>query len=746
MIRTLFFLSLACILLAQAAEQPDNSIQRFLLVAGANNGGKERAMLRYATNDASTFSQVFTEMGGVRSENVIQLREPRLRDFRQGLELLESRLQNSRTSGRKEVIVYYSGHADENGLQLGNETYAWKDLRKAVDNLPAEVKITVLDACGSGAITRLKGGQRQPAFLVDASSDMKGYAFLTSSSDNEVAQESDRIGGSYFTQSLVTGMRGAADLNGDKKVTLSEAYQFAFNETLNRTQQTTGGAQHPSRDMKLSGTGDVVMTDLREISAGLVLHKDLEGHFFIRDEHRNLIAELNKTAGRALELGMAPGTYSVQMEYRGYWIADNITIVEKGRKEIVRAHFKPAERQFAQARGGQGASPTMDSLKSLRSSQDPEWEFGLLLASSDKPWIGHQAAILATYSAAPMIGNQFSFAANIARDEMEGLQLSTGFNFASKISGAQITSGFNVAGYIRGVQVSAGTNIADTVNGIQVGPVNIANQVFGHQAGVVNVENHGEKHQVGVMNLASQVGGHQIGVMNIAGSVGGHQIGIMEIAGHVTGHQIGIMNVAGSVGQQQIGIYNIAGTAHGSVVGIFNIVGHADKPVIGLLNFVGNGFWNLSLSMSEARMAMTSLQIGTSYMHTNFHFAREVASNHVRAFGWGLGTQFGLDKRWWLGLNVDELHLFETNETSTWRHYGDSEDFSQSMLFMVRGEYGYKIFRSLGIYGGLSGNFLYQQHEQAMDVMPVGEYHGSIEHGKQYFWPGAFLGLRLGKL
>ena len=45
----------------------------------------------------------------------------------------------------------------------------------------------------------------------------------------EAAQESDRICASYFTHYLVSGFRGAADLSGDGKVTLNEAYQFAFN-------------------------------------------------------------------------------------------------------------------------------------------------------------------------------------------------------------------------------------------------------------------------------------------------------------------------------------------------------------------------------------------------------------------------------------------------------------------------------------------------------------------------------------
>ena len=88
------------------------------------------------------------------------------------------------------------------------------------------------------------------------SSDTRGYAFLTltSSSAEETAQESDRLKGSFFTHYLVSGMRGAADVSRDGKVTLNEAYQFAFHETLAQTVDTRSGAQHA--DVRHQPVGD----------------------------------------------------------------------------------------------------------------------------------------------------------------------------------------------------------------------------------------------------------------------------------------------------------------------------------------------------------------------------------------------------------------------------------------------------------------------------------------------------------
>ena len=259
---------------------------------------------------------------------------------------------------RTEVLVYYSGHADEQGLLLGADRYSYRSLRDQLDELPADVKIAVLDACASGAFTRLKGGQKRPAFLIDESAEMRGYAFLTSSSETEAAQESDRVGGSYFTHALVSGLRGAADATGEGKVTLNEAYQFAFNETLGRTVDTRGGAQHPSYDINLSGTGDVVITDLRQTSATLVLGESLEGRFFVRDAHHEVVVEVAKPYGRRVELGLPPGRYEVRLEREAASLVATPEIGEGAQVVLGAEQFSRTSPEPTRRRGG-SAPPSL---------------------------------------------------------------------------------------------------------------------------------------------------------------------------------------------------------------------------------------------------------------------------------------------------------------------------------------------------------------------------------------------------
>jgi hypothetical protein len=313
---------LLALLLGVADGAAGATVRRYALIAGANEGSGDRPTLRFAVSDAERFAAVLRELGGVDERDAIVLEQPGVGTLEKALETLRERTEAVRREGsraprRTEFVFYYSGHADERGLLLGDDRYSYRTLRDRIDAVPADVRIVVLDACASGAITRLKGGRRSPAFLADESSEMRGHAFLTSSSADEAAQESEGIGGSFFTHYLLSGLRGAADVSGEGKVTLNEAYQFAFHETLGRTAETRGGAQHPAYDIQLSGTGDVVMTDLRQASAGLVLAQDLDGRFYVHNDREELVAELFKARGRRVELRLAPGTYEVRCERPG---------------------------------------------------------------------------------------------------------------------------------------------------------------------------------------------------------------------------------------------------------------------------------------------------------------------------------------------------------------------------------------------------------------------------------------------
>ena len=502
-----FVLSIILLYLAWAPPAAEATVRRLVLAAGANNGGVDRDLLRYAVSDAENFVQVLEEMGGLDPADVLLLRDPDLEAFESGLQQLQRRVDAANRRGdRLEVMLYYSGHADEDGLLLAGEHLSYGLLRRELGAASADVHIAVLDACASGAITRIKGGQRQQSFLVDESFDMRGYAFLTSSSADEAAQESDAVRASFFTHYLVSGMRGAADVTGDGRVTLNEAYQFAFAETLARTTGTMGGAQHPAYDIKMSGTGDVVMTDVRSHRAGLSLAEALDGRLYVRNGNRHLVAELYKPAGRAVELGLEPGDYVLHLAASDSGIRRaELALAEGEYLGLAARDFSAVALEHTVSRGpserGFSLGLSEDHHIEIETREGYTLSMGLLTNTQDKAFRGAQFAWLVN-QAREQAGTQLSGIGNLSLKEIKGWQVSGVVNWAMgpvqgwqvgvlniapQVRGWQLAGSTNIVGKIRGAQISSGSNFASEVKGVQVGAINVAGKVKGWQFGLVNI-------------------------------------------------------------------------------------------------------------------------------------------------------------------------------------------------------------------------------------------------------------------
>jgi hypothetical protein len=335
-----------------ASAAPTQPLRRFALVIGSNSGAGEREQLRYAAHDASSFADVLQQLGGVNKADLSLLDEPDRKTLDAAFDAIGQRVRDERKPGQRvELVVYYSGHADETGILIGGGRYDYAKLRERIRAVPADVRIAIVDSCASGSFTRIKGGTKMPPFLRDSSNQVEGFAFLSSSSADEDAQESDKIGASFFTYFFVSALRGAADTNHDGKITLTEAYQFSYQMTLGRTQNTLYGPQHPAYDMHLSGTGDVVITDLRSTESSLVLPGPLHGHFVIVDGNGRVALELTKEAGDPLVLALPNDTYSVYVTNRSGERVAKIALDHDGRTELPADALHPVSPEDTIARG-----------------------------------------------------------------------------------------------------------------------------------------------------------------------------------------------------------------------------------------------------------------------------------------------------------------------------------------------------------------------------------------------------------
>jgi hypothetical protein len=334
---------------AAAEEMP---LRRFAFIVGANDGGPGRTQLRYAVKDARALSSVLTEMGGVLPEDTVFLTDPSREIFFKELNKLVATVAGIRDkSSRVEVIFYYSGHSDEDYMMIGRERISYQEFRNKINSINADVRIAILDSCASGSFNLLKGVKKRSPFLINKAYDMKGFAFMTSSSSLEPSQESGRLKGSIFTHYLVSGLRGAADMSQDGIITLNEAYQYAYRETLTLSQKTMSGPQHPSYNIQMSGKGDVIMTDVRKSSAVLVIDKSVFGRIFIHNQDNVLVVEINKPYGRDLEIGLEPGKYRIINISEGNIFESKFTMRQGKSYNIKKSHFTTSEKIETQARG-----------------------------------------------------------------------------------------------------------------------------------------------------------------------------------------------------------------------------------------------------------------------------------------------------------------------------------------------------------------------------------------------------------
>jgi hypothetical protein len=303
-------LALALVLAAPAA----GAERRFALLAGEPEGGAGTVRLRYAERDAKRMHAILTGLGGVRPEDARLLLSAGANAFRRALAELSREAAAARARGdRTLLLVYYSGHAKDGALRLGAGRLPLGELRASLEEAPADVRIGLLDSCRSGAIVRAKGVRPAPSFDVSGpGGGPSGLVLIASSAADEDSQESDAIGASWFTHHLASGLLGGADSSADGRVTLSEAYAYAYARTVGSTASSSGGVQHPVFLYELGGAGDVVLADLAPVSGGLVFPPDGEGLYVVLDRSGRAVAEVAKTPGAERRIALADGRYVVK--------------------------------------------------------------------------------------------------------------------------------------------------------------------------------------------------------------------------------------------------------------------------------------------------------------------------------------------------------------------------------------------------------------------------------------------------
>jgi len=236
--------------------------------------------LRYTVSDAEAIYQTLTGPVGFKKDNVLLLtdrseRKPTLRNIKWALGTFLGR------SAQKDdtVLIFFAGHGapevDTRGLErdglakylipsdadpddLYSTALPMDELQTIFGRIEAERVVAFLDACYSGAAggrtfasKRTRAGAVDDLFL-ERLTRSKGRAIITASRPAEVSIELPELGHGIFTYYLVSGLKGAADLNRDGIVSLQELYEYVEQQVTTKS-RAVGGNQHPVMKGELEG-------------------------------------------------------------------------------------------------------------------------------------------------------------------------------------------------------------------------------------------------------------------------------------------------------------------------------------------------------------------------------------------------------------------------------------------------------------------------------------------------------------
>jgi hypothetical protein len=291
------------------------------ILVGTNSGGAGQAELRYAEDDAKRVAQVLRELGRFGPTDMRVLLRPDGARVLAAVDDVAVKLRAHQARGEQAVFVfYYSGHAKANAFSLGSDELMIATLREKLRQLLTTLTLVILDACQSGQFARIKGAEPASDFSFNSVSRLttKGIAVMASSSEQELSQESDELHSSYFTHHLLVALRGAADVDGDGRVSLDEAYRYAYRNTLVSTAQTQVGSQHVTLETNLAGQGDVPVTYPADGRAQLELPDSLDARVLVQHKPSgNIVAEVQKAPGRPVRLAFAAGSYEAVVRRTG---------------------------------------------------------------------------------------------------------------------------------------------------------------------------------------------------------------------------------------------------------------------------------------------------------------------------------------------------------------------------------------------------------------------------------------------
>lgn len=199
---------------------------------------KEIKDLRYTENDVAIFNQIMAQY----TDEIYSL---------VGSQATHANLINNiravfaKAKADDTVIFFFSGHGYEGGFccyDMKPRSYiggiSYKEMQILFRNCRAGRKIVFADACFSGGLS-----QQKTQLTVQTVQNSEVVYFLSSKFD-ETSLELPNGPNGLFTYFLAQGLCGNSDLNGDRKISLQEIYDFVYSNVVSYVSRIPH-SQHP---------------------------------------------------------------------------------------------------------------------------------------------------------------------------------------------------------------------------------------------------------------------------------------------------------------------------------------------------------------------------------------------------------------------------------------------------------------------------------------------------------------------
>ncbi|MED5620647.1 polysaccharide deacetylase family protein [Ideonella sp. BN130291] len=221
--------------------------------------------LQYAVRDAKALTQALVERFGVAPERVVALYNKDA--TRQGiLDAFHGRLAHGGVQKNDRVFVFFAGHGATRTLssgrelgyivpadagtspeQLASDAIPMTEIQNIAESLAARHVLFVMDACYSGLGLTRGGAPSSGNFLRDNARRL-GRQMITAGGADQLVADGGPNGHSVFTWTLLQGLGGKGDLNGDGIITATELAAYVAPAVASVSRQTPAFGSLPGSE------------------------------------------------------------------------------------------------------------------------------------------------------------------------------------------------------------------------------------------------------------------------------------------------------------------------------------------------------------------------------------------------------------------------------------------------------------------------------------------------------------------